>query len=153
MLSHVNKSGKVVMINVNNKSQTVRKAIAQCEIKVPNIIYNAVLSNNIKKGDVITTSRLAGIMGTKKTSDIIPMCHQINLDYISVDIISNKKNYFTITSNVETNSKTGVEMEALSAVNIASLTFYDMCKALSKNIIIKNIRLIEKTGGKSDFKN
>ena len=151
MLTHVNKVGKAVMVNVQNKTPTIRTAIAQCIIKVPDNIYNAVLENNIKKGDVIAVSRLSGIMGSKKTSELIPLCHQINLNSVEINIESEKKNEFSIISEVNAYDKTGVEMEALVAVNITALTFYDMCKALSKDMVISETRLVEKRGGKSDF--
>jgi len=149
-LSHILKNGKAVMVNVKDKVSTLRTANATATIKVPGSIYVNILENNNKKGDIIGPSRVAGIMAAKKTSELIPMCHQINLDSIEVDIKSYNKNEFTVTSTIQTNYKTGVEMEALTAVSIASLTFYDMCKALSHNIIISNIKLIEKTGGKSN---
>ena len=149
MLSHVNKAGKALMVNIQNKITTLRIASAQCIIKVPENVYNAVKENNVKKGDVIAVSRIAGIMGTKQTADLIPLCHQINLDSVQIDIDSTIKNEFIVTSKVITNNKTGVEMEALTAVSITALTFYDMCKALSKNIIITELKLLEKTGGKS----
>ena len=153
MLSHVNKVGKAIMVNIQNKIPTLRIATAQCIIKVPENVYNAVKENNVKKGDVIAVSRIAGIMGTKQTADLIPLCHQINLDSVQIDIDSAIKNEFIVTSKVITNNKTGVEMEALTAVSITALTFYDMCKALSKNIIITEIKLLEKTGGKCDNSN
>jgi len=151
MLSHVNKAGKAVMVNIQYKRSTVRTAIAQCIIKAPANVYKAVLENSVKKGDVLAISRFAGIMGAKNTSNLIPLCHQINLDSINVDIKENKVNEFLITSKVVSEYKTGVEMEALTAVTIAGLTFYDMCKGISKEIQISDIKLIKKTGGKSDY--
>jgi cyclic pyranopterin phosphate synthase len=151
MLTHVNKVGKAVMVNVQNKTPTLRTAIAQCIIKVPNNIYTAVLENTVKKGDVIAVSRLSGIISAKKTSELIPLCHQINLNSVEISIESEKKNEFLIMSEVNAYDKTGVEMEALVAVNITALTFYDMCKALSKDMVISETRLIEKRGGKSDY--
>jgi len=151
MLSHVNKAGKAIMVNVQNKKPSIRKATAQCIIKVPDNVYRAVLENTVKKGDVIGVARLAGIMGAKKTSELIPLCHQINLNSVEITIESEKKNEFSILSEVNAYDKTGVEMEALVAANITALTFYDMCKALSQNIIISELRLIEKRGGKSNY--
>lgn len=139
------------MVNVQNKKPSIRKAIAQCIIKVPDNVYTAVLENTVKKGDVIGVARLAGIMGAKKTSELIPLCHQINLNSVEITIESEKKNEFSILSEVNAYDKTGVEMEALVAANITALTFYDMCKALSQNIIISELRLIEKKGGKSKY--
>jgi cyclic pyranopterin monophosphate synthase len=151
MLSHVNRAGKAVMVNIQKKVPSLRTAIAQCIIKVPDNVYNAVLENNVKKGDVIAVSRIAGIMGAKRTSELIPLCHQINLDTVEINIDTETKNEFIITSKAIIEHKTGVEMEALTAVSISALTFYDMCKALSKEIIISEIKLIEKTGGKSEY--
>jgi cyclic pyranopterin phosphate synthase len=150
-LTHLNSKGKAVMVNISNKKENLRTAIAKCTINVPDNIYKAVIDNNIKKGDVFTVSRLAGIINTKKTSDIIPLCHPLNVSDVKIDIVTNEKNTFEITSKVETVSNTGVEIESLVAVTTSALTFYDMCKALSKDIIIKNIQLIKKTGGKSDY--
>lgn len=150
-LTHINNQGKAIMVNISNKKNNLRTAIAKCTVNVPDNIYNAVIDNDIKKGDVISVSRLAGIINAKKTSDIIPLCHPLNISNVNIDIVSNKKNEFEIISNVETISNTGVEMEALTAVTISALTFYDMCKALSKDIKIQNIELIKKTGGKSDY--
>ena len=151
MLTHVNNMGKAVMVNVQKKVPTLRTAAASCIVKVPDNIYIAVLKNDIKKGDVLAVSRIAGIMGTKKTAELIPLCHQINLDSVSINIETSIRNQFRITSKVIAEDKTGVEMEALNAVSITALTIYDMCKALSKNIVISDIRLISKTGGKSDY--
>jgi len=153
MLSHISKNGKAIMVNVKNKIPSLRTAKAQAIIKVPESIYNTIIENDNKKGDIIGVSRIAGISATKKTSDLIPLCHQVNLDYVKVDITSYINNEFKITSEVQTTYKTGVEMEALMAVSITSLTFYDMCKALSHDIIISDIKLIEKTGGKSNYLN
>ena len=152
MLSHINSNGKAVMVNITNKLPTLRIAIAEATIKVPSIVYDSVKDNNNKKGDIIAVSRLAGIMASKKTHDLIPLCHQINLDSTQIDIHSNYMNEFIIRSTVKASYKTGVEMEALTAVTVASLTFYDMCKALSHNIIISNIKLLNKSGGKSGGK-
>tara|TARA_B110000037_G_C16991881_1_gene453460 strand:- start:315 stop:785 length:471 start_codon:yes stop_codon:yes gene_type:complete len=151
MLSHISKNGKAVMVNVKNKIPSHRIAKAQAIIKVPKSIYDTIIKNDSKKGDIIGVSRIAGIIATKKTSDLIPLCHQVNLDSIKVDIHPYLNNEFKITSEIQTTYKTGVEMEALMAVSIASLTFYDMCKALSHDIIITDIKLIKKTGGKSDY--
>jgi cyclic pyranopterin phosphate synthase len=152
MLSHVNKIGKAIMVNVVDKSPTIRTAKAYGEIVVPTEVFNKVKENDLIKGDVLSVARLAGILGAKKTSDLIPLCHNIPIHGISVSIVPEENtNTFKVYSEVTTKSITGVEMEALTAVHIASLTFYDMCKGISKHIIINNIKLISKTGGKSDF--
>ena len=152
MLSHVNTAGKAAMVNISNKLPSLRTAIAGGTIKVTSDIYNAVIQNTNKKGDVIATSRLAGITGAKYTAQLIPLCHQLNLSHINVEIYENpNKKQFDITASCSTHNTTGVEMEALTAVNISALTFYDMCKGISQNMSIENIRLIKKTGGKSDI--
>lgn len=153
MFSHINKVGKAVMVDIANKSNTIRSAKAKADIIVPNHVFNAVIENNIKKGDVISVSRIAGIIATKNTYNIIPLCHPINVDHVNVDIISHPPNKFEIISEVHCFNKTGVEMEALHAVSVSSLTFYDMCKAISKDMCITNIHLINKTGGKSHYNN
>tara|TARA_B110000008_G_scaffold272680_1_gene305770 strand:+ start:1182 stop:1637 length:456 start_codon:yes stop_codon:yes gene_type:complete len=149
MLSHISKSGKAVMVNIESKTFSLRKATAQSIIKVPSKIYDTIIYDI--NSNVLSTSRLAGICASKKTSELIPLCHQINLDSVKIDITSDKINEFIIKSQVIANYKTGVEMEALTAVTVASLTFYDMCKAISHDIIIDDIKLIKKSGGKSDI--
>jgi cyclic pyranopterin phosphate synthase len=152
MLSHVNKVGKAIMVNVVDKSPTIRTAKAYGEIVVPTEVFNKVKENDLIKGDVLSVARLAGIIGAKKTSDLIPLCHNIPIHGISVSIVPEENtNTFKVYSEVTTKSTTGVEMEALTAIHVASLTFYDMCKGVSKDININNIKLISKTGGKSDF--
>ena len=152
MISHLNKKNKPQMVDVNNKKNTSRTALAQGEVKFSKLIFTKIEKMKTKKGEVINTAILAGIMGSKKTSDLIPLCHNINIEKIDIDIKTNKKNNSLIViANVKTSGKTGVEMEALTAVSITCLTIYDMCKSLDKSILIKEIKLIKKTGGKSDF--
>ena len=147
--THLNKAGQAIMVNVQKKLPTVRSAVAQCVIKTPPNVFNAVLDKKIEKGDIYSVIKVAGINGAKQTSNLIPLCHQLNLDCVSLEITPNKReNSFLIKSKVYTESKTGVEMEALSAVTIAGLTFYDMCKALSQDIILTDIKMLEKHGGK-----
>lgn len=148
--THLNKAGQAIMVNVQKKLPSVRSAVAQCVIKTPSNVFNAVLDKKIEKGDIYSIIKVAGINGAKQTSNLIPLCHQLNLDCVSLEITPNKReNSFLIKSKVYTESKTGVEMEALSAVTIAGLTFYDMCKALSHDIILTDIKMLEKHGGKS----
>ena len=151
MFTHISKTGQAIMVNIMNKSNTMRTAKAKADIIVPEHIFKAVMDNSIKKGDVISVSRLAGIMSAKKTSELIPLCHPLNIDHVDIEIKSFPPNRFEIISEVGSFNKTGVEMEALHAVSTSSLTFYDMCKALSKDMKITNIQLISKTGGKSDY--
>lgn len=150
--THVDESGNPKMVDVSDKSVTKRTASAQSRIIVDDNILALLKNDEIhtKKGPVFHTSIIAGVMAAKKTSDIIPFCHPIALDdcqiYIRVD---NKE--IVIDCTTITTGKTGVEMEALTGASAAALTFYDMCKALSHNIIIKDTRLMSKTGGKKDF--
>ncbi|PHS34972.1 MAG: cyclic pyranopterin monophosphate synthase MoaC [Alkaliphilus sp.] len=149
-LTHFNENGKAKMVNVGNKSDTERIAIARATIKMKEETLKRIVEGDMKKGDVLSVAQIAGIMGAKKTSDIIPMCHNIFITGADINFeINSKYNTIYIEAIVSTTGKTGVEMEALSAVTIAALTIYDMCKAIDKDMVIDNIMLIKKTGGKS----
>lgn len=152
--THLNKDGQPAIVDVGSKKITHRKAIAQATISLPENVLEALQSGNFqtKKGSVFQIAIIAGIMGAKKTSELIPLCHPIGLDNCHVQIELNDKNEIVIECTANIEAKTGVEMEALTGVSVAALTIYDMCKALSHDIIIKEIKLIEKTGGKNDFK-
>ena len=152
MTTHLNKKNKPQMIDVNKKKKTSRTALAEGEVKFSKITFNKIEKMKTKKGEISNIAILAGIMGAKKTSDLIPLCHNIEIEKININIKTNKKNYSLIViANVKTSGKTGVEMEALTAVSITCLTIYDMCKSLDKSILIKKIKLLSKTGGKSDY--
>jgi len=149
-LSHVDSKGKAKVVDVSKKSETLRTAEAYAEVKLSSKAFNAVKENKIVKGDVLTVAKLAGIQAAKKTAELIPLCHNIFISSIDVELkLNSKKNTIEITSLAKTNSVTGIEMEALTAVSVAALTVYDMCKALDKSIVIKEIKLLSKTGGKS----
>jgi cyclic pyranopterin phosphate synthase len=152
-LSHVTPAGLPTMVNVSEKTSTVRTARARATMNVGKEILSMLSDNEIvlKKGPVFQTAILAGIMGAKRTSDLIPLCHPIGLDDCKVDIAV-KAGKVIIETSATTLGKTGVEMEALTAASVAALTVYDMCKAVSHSIIIESIMLLEKRGGKSDFK-
>ena len=152
-LTHVDSSGNPSMVNVSEKSITKRTAKAQAIVKVGREIISQIKQDELitKKGPVFQTAILAGIMGAKKTSDLIPLCHPLALENCQITI-QPREDDILITSVATLSAKTGVEMEALTAVTIAALTIYDMCKALSHNIVIEEIKLLEKTGGKKDFK-
>ncbi|WP_372744057.1 cyclic pyranopterin monophosphate synthase MoaC [Lutibacter sp.] len=153
--SHINKKNQPKMVNVGDKKVTKRKAIAQAIMFLGTEIIAHFQNNELitKKGPVFQTAIIAGIQAVKKTSDLIPMCHPllINGVDITIEIIDNE--HIEILCTVSMEGKTGVEMEALTGVNIAALTVYDMCKAVSQKMIIKEVKLLEKTGGKSDIKN
>lgn len=151
--SHLDKDGKVNMVDVSAKSETSRKAIASAKVFLPQGLENFTLDQNIetKKGSVIQTAILAGIMGAKKTSDLIPLCHGINLENCQISIQFPDTHTFEIICEATSSGKTGVEMEALTGASIAALTIYDMCKSLSAAMVIGEIKLLEKTGGKKDY--
>jgi cyclic pyranopterin phosphate synthase len=148
--SHFDGSGKPVMVDVGGKAPTLRRAVAEAWISLPDAIYAAIKEGGISKGDPMPVAELAGIMGAKKTPELIPLCHAIRLDSVSVRCeLDYARKAVRIECAAIANDVTGVEMEALTGVSIASLVFYDMCKALDKGMIITNIRLLEKSGGKS----
>ena len=149
-LNHFDSKGNALMVDVTEKNITERKAIAKGKIFVNDETYKRILDGNMTKGDVLGVARIAGIMATKKTSDLIPMCHPLMLTKSQIDFEFNEKEKsITAISTVKLSGKTGVEMEALTGVNVALLTIYDMCKAIDKNMVISDIHLVEKTGGKS----
>ncbi|XP_053690478.1 molybdenum cofactor biosynthesis protein 1 [Sabethes cyaneus] len=154
-LSHVDEhTGKATMVDVDDKVSTKREAKAQATIYVGPKISALIESNELKKGDVLSISQMAGIVAAKKTSDLVPLCHNIPLSSIKVETSLNSSTHEVhILTKVKCDGKTGVEMEALTAASIAALTVYDMCKSVSHDILIKNIMLVEKTGGKSDYYN
>jgi cyclic pyranopterin monophosphate synthase len=152
-LTHVDTSGNPAMVDVSEKSITKRVASARAIVHLGKEIITQIRDNDLvtKKGSVFQTAILAGIMGAKKTAELIPLCHPLGLENCDVKIETHGED-IVITSTATITSKTGVEMEALTAASVAALTVYDMCKAMSHDIIIKEIRLLEKTGGKKDFK-
>ncbi len=147
-LTHFNENGRAMMVDVGTKEETRRVAIASGEIIVSEKVIECIKEGSNKKGDVLGVAQVGGIMGGKKTSELIPMCHNIFLTGINIEfeIIEHK---IKVVAEAKTNGVTGVEMEALTAVSTALLTIYDMCKAIDKNMVIQNIQLEEKTGGKS----
>jgi len=149
-LSHYDESGKVRMVDVSTKEITTRRATASAKVLLTAETLNAFKTRSAPKGDPLEIARIAGIMAAKKTSDLIPLCHQINLSKVNVtaEIVSDG---VAITSEAVTNAQTGVEMEALVAASVAALTIYDMLKAVQKDIVITDVRLESKTGGKQDY--
>ncbi|EJF90709.1 cyclic pyranopterin monophosphate synthase MoaC [Bartonella tamiae] len=151
-LTHLNEKGDANMVDVGDKIDTKRTAIARGSIRMTKETFETVEKGQTAKGDVIATARIAGIMGAKKTSDLIPLCHPLMLTNMSIDILADVTlPGYHITAEASLNGKTGVEMEALTAVSITCLTLYDMIKALDKSMIISDICLVEKQGGKSGF--
>ena len=151
--SHIDSKNRPAMVNVGQKEITHRTACARAIIKIPAEVLAKLEAGEIqsKKGPVFQTAILAGIMAAKKTGDLIPLCHPIGLENCKVDITINDQREIVVVCHTEVHHKTGVEMEALMGASIAALTIYDMCKALSHNIVIQEIRLLEKRGGKNDF--
>ena len=149
-LTHFDDDGKAVMVDITEKNVTERTAVATGEIVMNKETLEAVKKGNIKKGDVLGTARIAAIMAAKQTQSLIPMCHNILLTNAKIEFsFDDDGNKIFIKSTVKTTGKTGVEMEALTMVSIAGLTIYDMCKSMDKSMVIGEIRLVEKHGGKS----
>jgi cyclic pyranopterin phosphate synthase len=148
-LSHLDEHGAARMVDVSAKDDTAREAIAEgCVVMRPETLA-LIQQGGIPKGDVIAVARVAGIMAAKRTSDLVPMCHPLPITGVAVDLAPEGDGRLRITARVKTTGKTGVEMEALTAVSVAALTVYDMCKAVEKGMRIEGIRLLEKVGGKS----
>lgn len=149
-LTHFDEKGNAVMVDVSDKGVTSRMAVATGRIKVNEVVFKAITEGTVKKGDVLGVARIAGIMAAKKTWELIPMCHPLMLTKCSIDFELDEKN-LEVEANclVKVTGQTGVEMEALTGVNMALLTIYDMCKAIDKGMVIKEIKLLEKQGGKS----
>ena len=146
--THFNDEGHAKMVNVGGKDITQRKAIAEGEIHVNSETFRLIKTGGMKKGDVLTVAQVAGIMGAKRTPDIIPMCHPININGADISFTLDEGNLnITVTAEVSCSGRTGVEMEALTAVSVALLTIYDMCKAVQKDMTITDIHLISKSGG------
>lgn len=146
--THFNEQGRAQMVEVTDKEDTVRVAVARGMIQMKPSTIDAIQGNGIKKGDVLSVAQVAGIMGAKRTSDLVPMCHPLMLTGVDIkfDVQIDR---VLIEAVVKTTGKTGVEMEALTAVSVAGLTIYDMCKAIDKDMVIGEVKLMEKTGGKS----
>lgn len=152
MFTHLNKKGDAHMVDVGDKSITDRVALASGKITMSKEAYQQLKAEKIKKGNVLGVSIVAGIMGAKKTSELIPLCHNINLNNVDIDYkLDDQKFTVEVFATCKTSSNTGVEMEALTAVSVTCLTIYDMCKALDKGMVISDIKLLEKTGGKSNY--
>ena len=149
-LTHFDDKGKAVMVDISEKNITERTAVAAGEITMKKETLEIIQNGNIKKGNVLEVARIAAIMSSKKTQELIPMCHNILLTNAKIELSIDKENSkILMESTVKTTGKTGVEMEALTMVSVAGLTIYDMCKSVDKSMVIGKIRLLEKHGGKS----
>lgn len=151
-LTHINSKGEAVMVNVGEKEITQRTATARGIIKMKEETLQKLMSSDLKKGDGLATARIAGIMGAKNTSSIIPLCHNIPIESIEIAFEQISNTELEVKAFAKCSYKTGIEMEALTAVSVACLTVYDMCKAIDRAMVIMDIRLLQKTGGKSDYK-
>ncbi|MBT6094166.1 MAG: cyclic pyranopterin monophosphate synthase MoaC [Rhodospirillaceae bacterium] len=148
--THLDDDGNAVMVDVSDKDITERTATAKASVMMRPETLALIMQGDVKKGDVLSVAQLAGIMGAKKTPDLIPLCHPLNLSSVTVDLSCDAdRNAVDITASCKLSGKTGVEMEALTAASVAALTVYDMCKAVDRGMRITEVRLVHKSGGKS----
>ena len=148
--THIDQNGHVKMVDVTGKDATLRTAIARATVYMKPETLQKIIHKRVKKGNVLETARIAGIMAAKKTADLIPMCHPLSLTHVQIDFEPDETNSrIRIEASVRTIDQTGVEMEALTAVSVAALTVYDMCKSYDREMTVSNIQLLEKSGGKS----
>jgi len=147
-LSHLNQSGEVHMVDVSSKGDTDREGVAEALVEMSNATADLLFASELPKGDALASARIAGIMAAKRTADLIPLCHPIAIGAVTVDI-SRHPNGVTVLATVKTTGKTGVEMEAMTAVSVAALAIYDMVKGVERGVAIKEVRLIKKSGGRS----
>jgi cyclic pyranopterin phosphate synthase len=149
-LTHFDKTGRARMVDVSKKRDTLREAVVRGSISMNQKTFKNIMSGKIAKGDVLAVAKVAGIMAAKKTSEIIPMCHPLNLSHVEINLFPfEKESRIEIEAKVRIKAQTGVEMEGFVAVAAAGLTIYDMCKAIDRGMVISDIRLVKKTGGKS----
>lgn len=149
-LSHFDADGRAVMVDVSDKGETDRVAVAGASVVMQNATLELIMAGGVKKGDVLSVARLAGIMGAKRTPDLIPLCHPLALTSVTLELTCDpERNSVDIVAICKVKGRTGVEMEALTAASVAALTVYDMCKAVDRGMTITNVRLLHKSGGKS----
>ena len=149
-LTHFDKTGRARMVDVSKKRDTLREAVVRGSISMNQKTFKSIMSGKIAKGDVLAVAKVAGIMAAKRTSEIIPMCHPLNLSHVEINLFPfEKESRIEIEAKVRIKAQTGVEMEGFVAVAAAGLTIYDMCKAIDRGMVISDIRLVKKTGGKS----
>jgi cyclic pyranopterin phosphate synthase len=148
-LTHIDENGASRMVDVSNKEITERVAVAHASVAMNAQTFSLIMDKQVAKGDVLEVARVAGIMAAKKTSELIPMCHPLSINSVKIDYTNNSKDTIKITAEVKITAKTGVEMEALTAVSVCALTIYDMCKSADRSMQISDIFLLKKSGGKS----
>lgn len=149
MLTHLDSQGRANMVDVSDKAQTVREAVAEALVRMRPETLQMIAQGDHPKGDVFAVARIAGIQAAKKTSDLIPLCHPLMLTSVKVELTPEGVDAVRITARCKLTGQTGVEMEALTAASVAALTIYDMCKAVDRGMVIESVRLLEKVGGKS----
>jgi cyclic pyranopterin phosphate synthase len=148
--THIDTQGRVRMVDISQKQPSLRFALAQGMVSMSPETFDRIVNKNVQKGNVLETARIAGIMGAKRTAELIPMCHPLNLNHVQIDFFPDAVNHrIRIEARVKIFDQTGVEMEALTAVSVAALTIYDMCKSYDKEMTVTDICLLEKSGGKS----
>ena len=152
MLTHLNENGEANMVDVGEKAVTVRTATAYARLRMQPATLQALLTAQLKKGDGLAAARIAGILGGKRTAELIPLCHPIPIDKLDIRFEQEGTDALGIYADAKCTYKTGIEMEALTAAGVAALTVYDMCKAIDRGMVIEEIKLLEKTGGKSDYR-
>lgn len=151
--THLNENGEAIMVDVGEKAVTSRCAEAVAKVQMKQETLQKLLTQGTKKGDALAVARVAGIMAGKKTSELIPLCHNIPIEKLEISFDTEGEDTLVIFSKAQCSYKTGIEMEALTAVSVAALTVYDMCKAIDRGMTVKEIKLVKKTGGKSDYYN
>lgn len=149
MLTHLDSQGRANMVDVSDKAQTVREAVAEARVRMRTETLQMIVDGEHPKGDVFAVARIAGIQAAKKTSDLIPLCHPLMLTSVKVELQADGGDAVLIRARCKLTGQTGVEMEALTAASVAALTIYDMCKAVDRGMVIEQVRLLEKVGGKS----
>ncbi len=147
--SHLDEQGHARIVDIGGKAPSLRRAVARGFVQMRPETARLVAAKQVVKGDVLATARIAGIMAAKETSRLVPLCHPIRLDFVSLDFHLDPAGAIEITATAQATERTGVEMEALTAVSVATLTIYDMCKSIDRGIVIREIRLLEKSGGRS----
>jgi cyclic pyranopterin phosphate synthase len=148
-LTHIDENGASRMVDVSKKEVTERIAVAHARVTMKPETFRLIMDKRVPKGDVLGVARVAAIMAAKKTNELIPMCHPLNINSVKIDYSNNNQDSIEITSEVKVSAKTGVEMEALTAVSICALTIYDMCKSADRSMLISEVYLVKKSGGKS----
>ncbi len=148
-LTHIDENGASRMVDVSEKKVTERIAVAHARVTMKPETFRLIMDKKVIKGDVLGVARVAGIMAAKKTNELIPMCHPLSINSVKIDYTNNNQDSIEITSEVKVSAKTGVEMEALTAVSICALTIYDMCKSADRSMLISEVYLVKKSGGKS----